>query len=199
MSKEQMARAADDRETRGEAQSGDDAREELQRRVGEARDSIAQTVTEIKETVTDKYESVKEGIEDALDWREQFRSHPVAWAAGALAVGYVVGQSVSAALRGEGEGDRLLSHLSSLAGRFADELSEQGMHILTPVLSGAVLVPILVDKVGELSGLDLSALAAQLSNQDGGKRKGAAKGKKKKGGAKKQGKKAKKAKRAGPA
>jgi hypothetical protein len=127
--------------------------------------------------VADKYESVKETVEGALDWREQFRNHPVAWALGALAVGYVLGNSVAAAVRGAGEDDRLISQLSALAERFTDELTEHGMKILTPVLSGAVLMPILIDKVGELSGLDLSGLASQLAApQDGGKGKG--KGKK---------------------
>jgi hypothetical protein len=191
MSKEQKAIAA------GGSVADADAKELLQRQLEETRESIAQTFTDIKDAVTDKYESVKESVEGALDWREQFRSHPVAWSLGALAVGYVLGNSVAAAARGAGEDDRLLSQLSALAERFTDELSDQGMKILTPVLSGAVLVPILIDKVGELSGLDLSGLAAQLTApQDGGRGKAPGKGKKKKGGGKKKGKKGdKKAKR----
>lgn len=196
MSKEQRVRAA-------EAEAGGDSKEALERRMEEARESIAQTVSEIKDTVVDKYESVKESVEGALDWREQFRSHPVAWALGALAVGYVLGNSVSAAVRGAGEDDHLISHLNALAGRFTEELSEQGMKILTPVLSGAVLVPILIDKVGELSGLDLSGLGPRLAAAlDGGNGRASAKGKGKKGGAKKKGgkgKKDKKDKRGAPA
>ena len=195
MSKEQRARVAGAGGAAAGGGAGADEKEVLGRRMEEARESIAQTVTEIKDTVVDKYESVKESVEDALDWREQFRNHPVAWALGALAVGYVLGNSVAAAVRGAGDDDRLISQLSALAGRFSDELSDQGMKILTPVLSGAVLVPILIDKVGELSGLDLSGLAAQLSApQDGGKAKASGKGKKKDG-AKKKGKKDKKDKR----
>ena len=197
MPKEQRARAAGSAAAAADGEAGAETKEALERRMEEARDSIAQTVTEIKDTVFDKYESVKESVEGALDWREQFRGHPVAWALGALAVGYVVGNSVAAAARGAGEDDRLISHLNALAGRFTDELSDQGMKILTPVLSGAVLVPILIDKVGELSGLDLSGLAAQLAaGQDGGNVKASAKGKKKNGG-KKKGKKDKKGKRDG--
>ncbi len=64
------------------------------------------------------------------------------------------------------------------------------------MLSGAGLVSILIDKVGELSGLDLSGLAAQLSAQDGGNGKDSGKGKKKKGDGKKQGKKSKKSRSA---
>jgi hypothetical protein len=70
------------------------------------------------------------------------------------------------------------------------------MKILTPVLSGAVLVPILIDKVGELSGLDLSGLGTQpASALDVGGGKASPKGKAKKGGAKKKGKQDKKDKR----
>lgn len=197
MSKEQRARATGPGSESAVGDAGGDARVVLEHRMEEARESIAQTVTEIKDTVVDGYESVKETVEGALDWREQFRSHPVGWALGALAVGYVVGNSVAAAARGAGGDDRLISQLSALAERFTEELSDQGMKILTPVLSGAVLVPVLIDKVGELSGLDLSGLASQLAApQDGGKGKVSRKGKKKKeAGGKKKGKKEKKDKR----
>ena len=60
------------------------SKEELQRRLGEARDSISNTVTEIKETVANQVQAVK----DTLDWREQFKKRPVAWSAGALGVGF---------------------------------------------------------------------------------------------------------------
>jgi hypothetical protein len=195
MSKEQRVRTAGPAAALTEGEAGGDTKEALERRMEEARESIAQTVTEIKDTVVDKFESVKESVEGALDWREQFRSHPVAWALGALAVGYVLGNSVSAAVRGAGEDDHLISHLNALAGRFTEELSEQGMKILTPVLSGAVLVPILIDKVGELSGIDLSGLGPQLAAALEGGGKASAEGKGKKGGAKKKGKKDKKDKR----
>lgn len=187
MSKEQRARSAEPAVTHVD---DDSTREDLQRRMEEARESIAQTVSEIKETVTDKYQSVRESVEGALDWREQFRNHPVAWIVGALAVGYVLGNSAAAALKGGSDDDHLLSRLSALADRFADELSDHGMKILTPALGGAVLFPVLVDKFGELSGLDLSGLMSQLT-ADGGKGK-----KKKKTGGKKQGKNGKKGKRA---
>jgi hypothetical protein len=124
---------------------------------------------------------VKESVEGALDWREQFRSHPVAWLLGALSVGYVVGNSVAASFNDSKYDDHLLSHLASLGEHFADELSDQGMKILTPVLSGAVLVPILIDKVSQMSGIDLSDLAARLTSAAGVAPARDAKGKKKKG------------------
>ena len=78
-------------------------KEELQRRMEEARESITQTVTEIKETVTNQYQNVRESISQTLDWREQYRRRPVAFAAGALGVGAVVGYAVGGALMGESD------------------------------------------------------------------------------------------------
>jgi len=73
------------------------SKEELQRRMDEARDSITNTVTEIKETVTQQYENVK----DALDWREHFKRQPLAWSLGAAGVGFFVGYGIAAAVKGD--------------------------------------------------------------------------------------------------
>jgi hypothetical protein len=78
----------------------DTTKEELQRRMEEARDSIAQTVTEIKDTVTNQYQTVRESVSEALDWREQYRRRPAAWSAGALGVGFLAGYSIAGALKG---------------------------------------------------------------------------------------------------
>lgn len=89
---------------------GDDedvpSKEELQRRMDEARNSITQTVTEIKETVTNQYYSVKETVTDALDWRHHFRKNPVAFSVGALSAGFIVGYALAGTLKGGREGDR---------------------------------------------------------------------------------------------
>jgi len=82
------AREADDQES---------SKEELQRRMDEARDSITNTVTEIKETVAQQYENVK----DALDWREHFKRQPLAWSLGAAGVGLFVGYGIAAAIKGD--------------------------------------------------------------------------------------------------
>lgn len=74
------------------------SKEALQARMDEARDSISQTVTEIKDNVTQQYEHVK----DALDWREHFRSRPVAWSLGAAGVGFVVGYGLAGAIKDRG-------------------------------------------------------------------------------------------------
>jgi hypothetical protein len=87
----------------GDSDDGDEpSKEELQRRMEEARESITQTVTEIKETVTNQYYSVKESVSDALDWRHHFRKSPVAFSVGALSVGFLVGYGVAGKFKGGG-------------------------------------------------------------------------------------------------
>ena len=76
------------------------SKEELQRRMDEARDSITSTVTEIKETVANQVQAVK----DTLDWREQFKRRPVAWSAAALGAGFATGYCIASFVKGD-EGD----------------------------------------------------------------------------------------------
>jgi hypothetical protein len=73
------------------------SKEELQRRLGEARNSITHTVTEIKETVANQVQAVK----DTLDWREQFKKRPVAWSLGALGAGFATGYCIAAFVKGD--------------------------------------------------------------------------------------------------
>lgn len=75
------------------------SKEELQRRLDEARDSISHTVTEIRESVANQVQAVKE----TLDWREQFKKRPLAWSAGAMGVGFLVGYGIAAMVKGESE------------------------------------------------------------------------------------------------
>jgi hypothetical protein len=86
------------------------SKQELQRRLDEARDSISHTVTEIKESVANQIEAVK----DTLDWREQFKKRPVVWSAGAVGVGFLVGYGLAAMVKGDDGGN------SSATDRFAD-------------------------------------------------------------------------------
>ena len=79
----------------------DATKEELQRRMEEARESITETVSEIKETITNQYQNVRESISQTLDWREQYRRRPVAFAVGAVSVGVVVGYSIAGVFVGE--------------------------------------------------------------------------------------------------
>src|SRR5262252_6745979 len=72
------------------------SKEQLQRRMEEARESISQTVDEIKQTVVHQYEQVKE----KLDWHEQYRKRPVAWSLGAVGAGFLVGYGVAAMVKG---------------------------------------------------------------------------------------------------
>jgi hypothetical protein len=162
------------------AKSDEVTKEALQQRMDLARESISETVTEIKDTVVEQYESVKESVANTLDWREQFRSHPLAWSLGALSVGYVLGNSIAAAWKGDDHDDQLLSHLAALGDRFSDELSKHGMNILMPALTGTILVPMLTGKLNEMFGIDLSDLPNQVLAQEAPKSKASAKGKKKK-------------------
>lgn len=73
------------------------SKQELQRRLDEARDSISHTVTEIRESVANQVQAVK----DTLDWREQFKKRPVAWSAGAAGVGFLVGYGLAALVKGD--------------------------------------------------------------------------------------------------
>jgi len=92
-----IARARDTVQTTDDEPS----KEELQRRMEEARDSITNTVTEIKDNVAQQYENVKE----ALDWREHFKRQPVAWSLGAAGVGFFVGYGIAAALTSDDDDD----------------------------------------------------------------------------------------------
>jgi ElaB/YqjD/DUF883 family membrane-anchored ribosome-binding protein len=84
---------------RAQEQTGEEpSKQELQRRLDEARDSISHTVTEIKESVASQVQAVKE----TLDWREQFKKRPVAWSAGAAGVGFLVGYGLAAIVKGGG-------------------------------------------------------------------------------------------------
>jgi hypothetical protein len=161
---------------------------ELQRRMEEAREEISETVEEIKDTVTEQYESVKETVTQTLDWREQFRKHSVAWSLGALAVGYVVGSGLAAALEDSTKkkgkkSSGLLDEVYALGERLSDEFSDVAQTILLPALS---------KKIKEKFGIDLSdrlraALSAKSTKRAGksAAKKGSSKKAAKKGGAKK--------------
>lgn len=88
-----LARAYDDQAAE------EPSKQELQRRLEEARDSISHTVTEIKESVASQVQAVKE----TLDWREQFKKRPVVWSAGAMGVGFLVGYGLAAMIKGDSE------------------------------------------------------------------------------------------------
>ncbi|MFN2530360.1 MAG: hypothetical protein ABR555_03580 [Pyrinomonadaceae bacterium] len=89
----------------------DVSKEDLQRRMDQARHSISNTVTEIKETVANQVQAVK----DTLDWREQYRRRPAAWSLGALGVGFVAGYGIAAAIKGDGNGHAVEGHTFDLS------------------------------------------------------------------------------------
>jgi hypothetical protein len=97
-----------------EQTSEEPSKEELQRRLGEARDSISSTVTEIKETVANQVRAVK----DTLDWREQFKKRPVAWSAAALGVGFATGYCIASYAKGDSD------DYHSAIDRYGDEVQQ---------------------------------------------------------------------------
>ncbi|HEX5704375.1 MAG TPA: hypothetical protein VFX97_14320 [Pyrinomonadaceae bacterium] len=78
----------------------DSSKDQLQQEMEATRESISNTVDEIKDTVVNSYESVKESVSQTLDWHEQVKKRPVAWGAGALGVGFIVGYGVAAVVKG---------------------------------------------------------------------------------------------------
>jgi hypothetical protein len=85
-----------------EQTAGEPSKEELQRRLEDARDSISNTVTEIKETVAHQVQAVK----DTLDWREQFKKRPLLWCLGATGVGFSLGYCIANYAKGDDESER---------------------------------------------------------------------------------------------
>lgn len=119
----------------------------------EAREDISQTVEEIKDTVTEQYETVKETVAETFDWRAQFRKHSVAWSLGALAVGYVVGSGLAAALK-----DTTKQQKGRRSHGLLDDIYAYG-EMLAEEFSGVtqtVLLPLLNKKIKDTLGIDLS-------------------------------------------
>ena len=102
------------------------SKEELQRRLEDARDSISNTVTEIKETVSHQVQAVK----DTLDWREQFKKRPVAWSASAAGLGFCLGYCIAGYAKGD-ERDRY----STAIDRYGEE--ESRYYAAQPILGAS--------------------------------------------------------------
>lgn len=127
---------------------------ELQRQMEEARESISETVAEIRETVSNQYEEVREKIETAketfaevLDWREQFSQNPVAWGAGAVSVGILIGLGLARTFDDTSRGRRRRnSEAADLAATLLERLSHIGDAVL-PTISGSLK---------EMFGIDLA-------------------------------------------
>ncbi|HWT00530.1 MAG TPA: hypothetical protein VN256_09805 [Pyrinomonadaceae bacterium] len=165
---------------------------ELQRRMEETREDISQTVEEIKETVTGTVESVKETVAETFDWRAQFRKHSVAWSLGALAVGYVVGTGLAAALK-----DTTKEQKGRKSRGLLDDIYAYG-EVLAEEFSGAaqtIILPLINKKIKDSLGIDLSdkllttraarAAAGKLPAKKSAKKAGAKKGAAKKAAGKK--------------
>lgn len=132
-----------------------ESKEELRRRMDDARNSISDTVAEIKSVVVHQYEEVRGTVEtvraevgEVLDWRTEFERNPLVWGAGAVSVGILIGFGIARAFDDEDEGGR---------GRKKKKASTGG-HIVAELSGFADLVlPTISGKVKELFGLDLDA------------------------------------------
>jgi hypothetical protein len=113
--------------------SEEPSKQELRRRLDEARDSISHTVTEIKESVASQVQAVKE----TFDWREQFKKRPVALCAGAMGVGFFVGYGLAAMAKGDGE-SHASDYSSGMDRYYAGEYAaEQKSYASQPILHAA--------------------------------------------------------------
>ena len=134
------------------------SKDELQRRMEEARDSISTTVTEIKETVAQQVETVK----DALDWREHFKRQPVAWSLGAAGVGFMLGYGIAAAIKGDSRKPDYPSYSPSQSSYASRPLSSE--QVLTG--NGDSEEPGLLTRFKETSAYDrLSKEAATIGDR----------------------------------
>ena len=139
-----------------ERMSGEPSKEELQRRLGEARDSISSTVTEIKETVASQVKAVK----DTLDWREQFKRRPVAWSAAALGVGFCTGYCIANYAKG---GDDSYHYADAPARPLTQSKIDNGNHDIGPSFFQKVVHTQAFEKVRDEAGNIGDAFVQELS------------------------------------
>ena len=136
-------------ETSTETLGQEPSKEELQRRMEEARDSITNTVTEIKENVAQQVENVK----DALDWREHFKRQPLAWSLGAAGVGFFVGYGIAAAFTGD-DRDEIRYSPSQAYSLSAQPLTREAINAETTKPNGKHDGPGLLERFRETSAYE---------------------------------------------
>lgn len=149
MAEERTLGIARARETSTETFGEEPSKEELQRRMEEARDSITNTVTEIKENVAQQVENVK----DALDWREHFKRQPLAWSLGAAGVGFFVGYGIAAAITGD-DRDEIRYAPSPSYSLSAPPLTREASQVETTKSNGKDDGPGLLDRFRETSAYE---------------------------------------------
>ena len=151
-----------------ERTSGEPSKEELQRRLGEARDSISSTVTEIKETVANQVKAVK----DTLDWREQFKRRPVVWSAAALGVGFCTGYCIANYAKGDSSdydaaidryGEESIRYASTPAQPLIPSRQENGKHDTGPGFFQKVANTQAFERVRDEAGNIGDAVVQELS------------------------------------
>ena len=148
MAEERTLGLARARETENETWGEEPSKEELQRRMEEARDSITNTVTEIKENVAQQVENVK----DALDWREHFKRQPLAWSLGAAGVGFFVGYGIAAAVTADR--DEIRYSASPAYSLSAQPVTREAIHTQTAQPNGKDDGPGLLERFRETSAYE---------------------------------------------
>jgi hypothetical protein len=128
-------------------------KDELQRRMHDARRSISDTVEEIRETVEVQYASVKATVTGILDWREQFQKEPVLWSVGALTAGFALGYALGRGHPAKSGGGRKKSEVAVFAESLAAELG---------TVAKSLPLETLDPKMKALLGFGLSDLFAEV-------------------------------------
>jgi hypothetical protein len=139
--------------------SEEPSKEELQRRLDHTRDSISQTVTEIKETVANQVQAVK----DTLDWREQFKRRPVAWSAGAVGVGFMVGYCLAATFSGDDDYRQYSTAIDRYGEESKTHAAQPVSYAAQPVL-GAASASMSAPRMGNGSKEDGPGLIEKITN-----------------------------------
>ncbi|MDQ3821170.1 MAG: hypothetical protein M3362_26295 [Acidobacteriota bacterium] len=157
---------------RASDQEVEPSKEELQRRMHEARQEITQAVTEIKETVTNQYHSMKETVSDALDWRHHFRKNPIAFSVGALGAGFLLGYGIAGAFKGNGRGGAgyptqdetdVYARTNATPPRYDEEVERHSAFHGHPYAAQAI-----IDAPHGRAALDESAQAAEAEGRSAG-------------------------------
>ena len=140
----------------GESRQREAGKEELQRRMSDARESISQTVGELRESVEDQYASVKAAVGGVLEWREGFQREPILWSVGALSAGFAFGYTLGVAQKARRRSGGKASALAAFADSLIQELRKAGSQL--PLAS-------LDPQVRALFGFDISQLLAEIGGK----------------------------------
>lgn len=132
---------------------------ELRQQLEMRRQLMSQRIAGIRETMKEEYVTTREAVEDALDYRNYVRRNPMAFSAGALGAGFLIGYlfhnrkraalavgGTLTAARSHEAGFIERSQIVQQLGSGLAEIATHFVHELTS-LGRNELVPMLVDKI----------------------------------------------------